>query len=140
MHPIFQTDEILRLIVSHVAYPTRYSPSWSYTYSSSAANNMQNVNHGTNLSNNVSTRSNGGHVNWTTGQFVPCLGANERKALAKLAFVCRTWEGVALDALWREIPTVEPLFALFPPSCISGATRHESLVSTLLRYRWRKLI
>jgi hypothetical protein len=81
-------------------------------------------------SNTASYRGNGDYIDGAVGSCVPPLGSGERKALAKLARTCRAWEGVALDALWREIPTVEPLFGLFPPSCIGGATRHESLVST----------
>jgi hypothetical protein len=136
MHPILQTDDIFRLIVSHVAYPVSYSH-WSPPQQAlSNIGNLQTNNRVVHLaSNTASYRGNGEYAEGAVGSCVPPLGSSERKALAKLARTCRTWEGVALDALWREIPTVEPLFGLFPPSCIGGATRHESLVSTL-HYTW----
>jgi hypothetical protein len=105
---MFQTDEILRLIVAHLAVP--YGRPWPQGSTHPPAVGA----------------SQGLHV-----YFGGPLGTVERKTLAKLARVCRAWEEVALDALWREIPTVEPLFGLFPPSCMSGAHRHESVVSTL---------
>ncbi|PVF99454.1 hypothetical protein CPB86DRAFT_285825 [Serendipita vermifera] len=107
MHPMFQTDEILRLIVAHLAVP--YGRPWPQGASHPPAVGA----------------SQGLHV-----YFGGPLGTLERKTLAKLARVCRAWEEVALDALWREIPTVEPLFGLFPPSCMSGAHRHESVQFT----------
>lgn len=118
MHQIFQTDEILRLIISHLANPqNRYTiTSWSrggpHTISTSV-------------------------VTWSPPflgtlpyQQVLPIGTLERRTVARLARVCRTWEEAALDALWREIPSVEPLFGLFPPSCLSGAHRHENVQFT----------
>jgi hypothetical protein len=104
MHPIFQIDDILRLIIAHIAYPaSRYQPQpWSYGPSSTSPSKAA---YGT-------------------------LGNLERRAIAKMARVCCAWEDVALDALWKEIPTVEPLFGLFHSSCLSSSNRHESVVST----------
>ncbi|KAG8784579.1 hypothetical protein FRC15_003030 [Serendipita sp. 397] len=103
MHTIFQTDEILRLIVSHLANSSsRFATQWTGTPTSY------------------------GSTTFYSGS----LGPMERKSIAKLARTCRTWEEIALDALWKEIPTVEPLFGLFPPSCLSSAHRHENVQFT----------
>jgi hypothetical protein len=56
-------------------------------------------------------------------------GHQERRALVRLALTCKAWENTALDALWKEIPTVEPLFALFPIGCLILSHRHEGVVS-----------
>lgn len=129
MHQIFQTDEILRIIIAHLANPLRCSVPLTYSSSQYSASGTQVV-HAAHLA------ANSGNINsirygneYASSSFVSSLGINERKALARAARTCHAWSEIALDALWREIPTVEPLFGLFPPSCISGINRHESLVS-----------
>jgi hypothetical protein len=48
------------------------------------------------------------------------IGLLDRKSCARLARTCKAVQEAALDAIWRDIPSVEPLFSLFPPTCMLG--------------------
>lgn len=57
------------------------------------------------------------------------LPKKDKKHTARLARTCRAFTESALDAVWREIPSVEPLFSLFPPNCINGNGPYDAKVS-----------
>ena len=46
----------------------------------------------------------------------------------RLARTCKAVQEAALDAIWREIPSVEPLFSLFPHTCMLGNRPYEAVV------------
>ena len=52
----------------------------------------------------------------------------DRKSCARLARTCNAVQEAALDAVWRDIPSVEPLFSLFPPTCMLGNRPYEAVV------------
>jgi hypothetical protein len=52
----------------------------------------------------------------------------DRKSCVRLARTCKAVQQAALDAVWREIPSVQPLFSLFPPTCMLGNRPYEAVV------------
>ena len=52
----------------------------------------------------------------------------DRKSCVRLARTCKAVQEAALDAIWRDIPSVEPLFSLFPPTCMLGNRPYEAVV------------
>lgn len=52
----------------------------------------------------------------------------DRKSCVRLARTCKAVQDAALDAIWRDIPSVEPLFSLFPPTCMLGNRPYEAVV------------
>lgn len=67
----------------------------------------------------------------------------DRDSLPDLALTCRTFEGPALDALWRNLPSLEPLINCIPThlwghsfqgELVSISYSRESSLSNLYRY------
>lgn len=52
----------------------------------------------------------------------------DRKSCVRLARTCKAVQEAALDTVWRDIPSVEPLFSLFPPTCMLGNRPYEAVV------------
>jgi len=52
----------------------------------------------------------------------------DRKSCVRLARTCKAVHEAALDAIWHDIPSVEPLFSLFPPTCMLGNRPYEAMV------------
>jgi hypothetical protein len=52
----------------------------------------------------------------------------------RLARTCKAVQESALDAIWREIPSVEPLFSLFPSNCMLGCRPYEAVVRRVRQF------
>ncbi|KAG8945182.1 hypothetical protein FRC04_001161 [Tulasnella sp. 424] len=62
----------------------------------------------------------------------------EPPSLAVAARVCQRWSGIALDELWRSLPSIYPLLTLLVPrKWIQDATKyHKDILDSLVKADW----
>ncbi|KAG8945183.1 hypothetical protein FRC04_001162 [Tulasnella sp. 424] len=62
----------------------------------------------------------------------------EPPSLAVAARVCQRWNGIALDELWRSLPSIYPLLTLLVPrKWIMDATKyHKDILDSLVKADW----